>query len=193
MTDPPKRARDLWTCGRAGQTSGYSLPQPADQPPDHSNTPEATTPESSRWIRAQTLAEKITYLLDHTYPNQTRPSDSAIAHAISSEGDGRVVTVDQVRPLRVGDIATAEQWVLDRLGAFFSVSPMFFQPDEEVARQVTEGIQFLAALNRGLIVGVAARGGSSGGLSASQVTKINELVDQIRRGKIPGARDDSQT
>lgn len=137
----------------------------------------------------QTLAEKITYLVEHTYPDQTPPTDAQIAEAINVRAGSDIITEDGVTALRTGADAPVDPEslaVVEGLGEVFSVSPMFFQPGDEVARQVTEGIRFLAAIHQGDVLGLAARGNENGH-SGDMLAAINNLVAEIRRGRIPTA------
>ncbi|QDN83446.1 SpoIIE family protein phosphatase [Streptomyces sp. S1A1-7] len=80
----PERARELRKSGKAGQTSDHPTPESATQPRHALHDPEPITPQSSRWIRAETrdrsgtfypLAERIRswsgeaphQLLDHLH------------------------------------------------------------------------------------------------------------------------------
>jgi transcriptional regulator with XRE-family HTH domain len=136
----------------------------------------------------QTLAEKITYLLENTYPDQEPPTDAEIAQGINAKAGSAIVTADDVKVLRTGTgtagIDPEDPALLDGLSAVFAVSRMYFQPNEKVAGEVIEGIRFLTLIQQGKILGLAARGNDSG-LSETMLAKINDLVAEIQRGEIP--------
>ncbi|MDH6109507.1 transcriptional regulator with XRE-family HTH domain [Kitasatospora sp. MAP12-15] len=146
-------------------------------------TPHTPTP--------QTLAEKIRYLLERTFSPAERPSDEAIAAAVNARAGRYVLGEAQVRALRTGEppapqvlAELPESLVYEGLSEVFGVSPLFFQSNEQVERQVVEGIQLMV---HGTGLALAARGDQGGGLSAQAMAKINELVAALRRGKIPDA------
>ncbi len=141
----------------------------------------------------QTLADKITYLLEHTFPDRQAPTDGEMARVINAKAGRPLVTDQDVRALRTDgetSVNPEDPAVLEGLAQVFSVSHLFFQPNEAVARQVTEAIRFLASIQRGTILGLGARGNDGGGLPADMIARINDLVADIQRGKIPGADPD---
>ena len=61
------------------------------------------------------------------------------------------------------------------------MSPLYFQPDDAVVRQVHEGLQVLAAVRKGEVGPVRARGAGPHGLSANALSIINDLVAEMQR------------
>ncbi|WP_035804686.1 helix-turn-helix domain-containing protein [Kitasatospora mediocidica] len=138
----------------------------------------------------QTLAEKITYLLEHTFSPAERPSDAAICATVNAKAARQLLGEEQVRALRTGARPPAEvlagvpeSLLYEGLSEVFGVSPLFFQSNEQVERQVVEGIRLMV---HGTGLALAARGDQGEGLSAQAMAKINELVAALRRGHIPG-------
>ena len=150
------------------------------------------TPARSEQPTPQTLAEKIDYLLQRTFSPAERPSDADIAAIVNAKAGRPVLGEAQVRALRTGEPPAPEvlaqvpaaSLVYEGLSEVFGVSPLFFQSNEQVERQVVEGIQLMV---HGTGLALAARGDQGGGLSAQAMAKINELVAALRRGKIPDA------
>ncbi|MFE4328035.1 helix-turn-helix transcriptional regulator [Streptomyces sp. NPDC056831] len=135
----------------------------------------------------RSLAEKITYLLRHSYPGrQTPPTDAEIAEAVSEHAGGPVISEDGVRNLRTGAERTASPVVCEGLARVFGVSPMFFQPDDAVARQVLEGLRLLASARKGAVGRVEARGLGSEGLPEDVLSFLNEVVAEMQERDLPG-------
>ncbi|WP_031054767.1 helix-turn-helix domain-containing protein [Streptomyces ochraceiscleroticus] len=127
------------------------------------------------------LAEKITFLLERSFPGQQKPpSDAEIAEAVDAHAEAHVASAEDVRALRTGEQTDAAPLVLEGLAAFFGVSPMYFQPDDAVARQVYEGLRLLSASRRGAVGRVRARGGAQG-LPADVMSIVNDLVDELEQ------------
>lgn len=146
---------------------------------------ELTAPASAL---PRSLAEKITYLLEnHGYPGALPPTDEEIAESINANAGSSVISAAGVQALRTGSETRVTSTITEGLAKAFDVSPMFFQPNDEVAHQVAEGLRFLASIHQGDVLGLAARG-AAGGLSAEMLTAINDLVSDIQHGKIPGSR-----
>ena len=140
----------------------------------------------------RSLAEKITYLLAHSYPGQTPPSDAEIAHSVNAYAGGPVITVDGVRDLRTGAQQAASPLIQEGLAQAFDVTPMYFQPDETVARQVFEGLRLLASVRRGAVGRRAARGLGPEGLSADVLAYINKVVEELEEKGLPRADGDPE-
>jgi transcriptional regulator with XRE-family HTH domain len=136
----------------------------------------------------RSVAEKITYLLEHSYPGaQTPPSDAEIARAVNEHAGGQVITEAGVRELRTGDDAELPPLVASGLAEVFDVSPLFFQPDDTVARQVVEGLRLLAAVRTGAVGRVAARGLGPEGMSDELLSFLNQVVEEMADREKPGA------
>ncbi|MEU6353106.1 helix-turn-helix transcriptional regulator [Streptomyces sp. NPDC047072] len=127
-----------------------------------------------------TLAERITLILERSYPGgQGPPTDEEIADAINSHAGARVVSAAGVLDLRTGAVETAAPVVLEGLAAFLGVSPMYFQPDDAVARQVYEGLQLLSASRKGAVGRVKGRGMGPQGLPTNVMEFVNDLVTEL--------------
>lgn len=127
------------------------------------------------------LAEKITLLLERSFPGQQQPpSDAEITDAVNIHAGFQVVTEDDVRALRTGEKEDAGPVVLEGLANFFGLSPMYFQPDDAVAQQVYEGLRLLSASRRGAVGRVRARGGAQG-LPADVLAIVNDLVEELEQ------------
>lgn len=117
-------------------------------------------------VMPQTVAEKITYLLEHSYPGtQTPPSDAEVAQAVNGHAGAPVLTSEGARALRTGDDTNLPPIVAAGLAELFGVSPLYFQNDDTVARQVVEGLRMLAAVRSGAVGRVATRGLGPEGMS----------------------------
>ncbi len=135
----------------------------------------------------RTLAEKIAYLMT-TYPGQQPPGDAEIAQAINAKAGRDLVTPEAVQALRAGaEEAAGPQHpaVLEGLAQVFDVPVMFFQPNEQAARQLTEVCEFITAICDRRLLALAARGNEEG-LSPQMISLINELAAGIREGDMPG-------
>ncbi|MDX3121602.1 helix-turn-helix transcriptional regulator [Streptomyces scabiei] len=129
-----------------------------------------------------TLGEKITLILERSYPGQQGPpTDPEIADAVNAHAGSKVITGEGVRDLRTGVAETASPVVLEGLAAFFGVSPMYFQPDDAVARQVYEGLRLLSASRSGAVGRVRGRGTGSQGLPANVMEFVNDLVTELEQ------------
>jgi transcriptional regulator with XRE-family HTH domain len=136
-----------------------------------------------------TLAERITLILERSYPGeQGPPTDGEIADAINAHAGARVISAAGVLDLRTGAVEAASPVVLESLAAFLGVSPMYFQPDDAVARQVYEGLQLLSASRRGAVGRVKARGMGSQGLPTNVMEFVNNLVTELEE-KEPGTNE----
>ncbi|MFJ8385601.1 helix-turn-helix domain-containing protein [Streptomyces sp. NPDC094438] len=144
--------------------------------------PAVTESASATGAPPGTLAEKITLILDRSYPgHQGPPSDAEIADAVNAHAGAHVISEAGVRDLRTGAAETAPPIVLEGLAAFFAVSPLYFQPDDAVARQVYEGLRLLSAAKKGSVGRVRARGAGAQGLSANVMAIVNDLVTELEQ------------
>lgn len=131
-----------------------------------------------------TLAEKITYLLEATWP-QGAPADADLAKDINERVGRPLVTGPQFQDLRTGrqqmvDVAasTADESALyEAMAEVMGVSALFFQPDDAVARQVLAGIQVLAAGRKGMAL--AARGAEELGVSPQMLAALTEMIAKV--------------
>lgn len=154
--------------------------------------PGAEEPRSASQV-PRSLAEKIAYLLDHSYPGeQTPPSDAEVARAVNDHAGGPVIDEAGVRDLRTGTVPTASPVVCEGLAEVFGVSPMFFQPDDAVARQVFEGLRLLASARKGAVGRLEARGLGAEGLSEDVLAFLNEVVTELQERELPGTSGPGQ-
>ncbi|MFI0776235.1 helix-turn-helix domain-containing protein [Streptomyces sp. NPDC021212] len=133
----------------------------------------------------RSLAEKITYLLDHSFPGQTPPSDAEIAESVNTYAGGRVLTERDVEDLRVGNQPEASPLVQEGLAHVFHVDSTYFKPHEAVARQVYEGLRLLRSVRRGAVGRSAARGLGSEGLPADVLAYVNKVVEELEEKGLP--------
>ncbi|MFB8401214.1 MULTISPECIES: helix-turn-helix transcriptional regulator [unclassified Streptomyces] len=134
----------------------------------------------------RTVEEKINYLLRHGYLGQTPPSDEEIAGAVNEHAGERIVTAGDILALRTGAVTDASDAVRAGLAHALQVDAALFQDDAEVnpaAREFLEALRFLGSIHRREILGLAARGNSTG-LSPGMMAKINEVVGELKH-KLP--------
>lgn len=133
----------------------------------------------------KSLAEKISYLLAHSYQGpEAQPSDEDLARQVNEHAGALIATEASICALRTGAETEASPALRDGLAAVFGVSPMYFQPHEATARQVVEGLQLLASGNVGKM---AARGLGKEGLSADLLAFINKAAAELQERDLPGA------
>lgn len=134
----------------------------------------------------ETLAEKITHLLETTWP-QGAPADADLARDINRRVGRPLLTGPQFQDLRTGrrqmaDVAASaadEAALYEALAEVMGVSALFFQPDDAVARQVLAGIEVLAAGRKG--VALAARGAEELGVSPEMLAALTEIIAKAER------------
>lgn len=137
----------------------------------------------------RTLAEKITFFLERSYPSGAAPGDGEIADAVNAYAGSQVTTAEKVEALRTGaDEAEAPApVVLDGIARFFGVTRLYFEPDDEVARQVAEGLRLMSAGKSGKVGPIRARGMGPEGLSADVLSILNELATEFEKKAAPDA------
>ncbi|MGY0488283.1 helix-turn-helix domain-containing protein [Streptomyces sp. WG-D5] len=141
-------------------------------------------------VMPQTVAEKITYLLEHSYPGtQTPPSDAEVAQAVNGHAGAPVLTSEGARALRTGDDTNLPPIVAAGLAELFGVSPLYFQNDDTVARQVVEGLRMLAAVRSGAVGRVATRVLGPEGMSDDLLAFLNQVVEEMADREAPGTDD----
>lgn len=147
----------------------------------------------------QTLAEKVEYLIANAFPPGEEPwgdraSDRAIADAINDFHQRKVIshaTLGKMRPPGAIDESTGEPYVpgdqiIQAVAQFFDVDPLFFKPQHEVARKVVESLNFLRAVHRGDVQGLAGRGVTEG-LSAELLAYLNEVAAEFGGDENPSS------
>lgn len=140
----------------------------------------AASAQAARFV-PETLAEKIAYLLEATWP-QGAPADADLARDINKRVGRPLVTGPQFQDLRTGrrqmaDVAASaadEAALYEALAEVMGVSALFFQPDDAVARQVLAGIRVLAAGRKGMAL--AARGAEELGVSPEMLAALTEII-----------------
>ncbi|MFD4123667.1 helix-turn-helix domain-containing protein [Streptomyces globisporus] len=151
------------------------------------NTVEEAGDESVAGAEAEesprTLGEKISFLLEQSYPAGAVPGDEEIAEAVNRHAGSEVVTANEVETLRTcaGDADSPPPVVLEGLAEFFGVERMYFEPDDAVARQVYQGIRVLLASKNGGIRRVRARGLGSEGLSPEVLSLLTDLETEFEK------------
>ncbi|MFF2503523.1 helix-turn-helix domain-containing protein [Streptomyces sp. NPDC058067] len=146
----------------------------------------APAPAASR-DTPRTAAEKITYLLEHSYPGaQVPPSDAEIAEAVNKHAGAQVTAEDDVRAFRTGTEPVLPPIVGEGMAELFGVSPMYFQTDDTVTRQVVEGLRLLAAARKGSVGRIEARGLGPEGLSEDVLAFVNRVVEELAGQDNPG-------
>lgn len=139
----------------------------------------------------RTLAEKITLLLERSYPAGAAPGDEEIAEAVNAYAGSQVTTAKKVEALRTGiDEAEAPApVVLEGLAHFFGVTRLYFEPDDAVARQVYEGLRLMSAAKSGKVGRVRARGLGAEGLPADVLSILNDLATEFEKKADPDANE----
>lgn len=129
------------------------------------------------------LGEKISFLLEHSYPAGAAPGDGEIAEAVNRHAGSEVVTPNEVEALRTGagDVDSPAPVVLEGLAEFFGVERMYFEPDEAVARQVYQGLRVLLASRNRKIGRVRARGLGPEGLSPEVLSLLTDLATEFEK------------
>lgn len=137
--------------------------------------PTASTAEGP----PRTLSEKITLILARSYPGQKAPTDGEIAETVNAHAGSHVISAEGVKRLRTGAEEEATPVVRQGLAHTFGVSPLYFEPDEAVARQVYEGLRLMSAAKQGKVGRVRARGLGSEGLPANVLSILNDLATEL--------------
>ncbi|MFD3580953.1 helix-turn-helix domain-containing protein [Streptomyces sp. NPDC058683] len=128
----------------------------------------------------ESLAEKITEILQRSYPGPDGPpSDAEMAAEVNARAGADLITAGDFEDLRTGATDTVLPAVLDALADIVGVSRMYFEADEAVAAQVYEGLRLLAAAKQGAVGRVRARGLGAQGLPPEAMALINELVAEM--------------
>ncbi|MFF3554626.1 helix-turn-helix domain-containing protein [Streptomyces tsukubensis] len=147
-------------------------------PAEESSRPGAALPA--------TLADKINYLLAHSYPGkQQPPSNAEIAESVNAYAGAVVLSEEDVNDLRSGAKETVTPIVRQGLAEVFAVEDLYFQSDEAAARQVIEGLRFLAAARRGSVLRMGTRGLGPEGLPEELLAFLNEVVEELDEKELP--------
>ncbi|MFF8786783.1 helix-turn-helix domain-containing protein [Streptomyces sp. NPDC015125] len=134
----------------------------------------------------RTLSGKMQLLIDQTYGGELNPpSDGDIARTINTMAGKVVISESGVGILRSGgaDNSPVSTEILDGLAAAYHAPTGFFYPGEEaIARDFTSTVKRAARL-RG--VTLAARGGEAA-LNSALLKTVDDLLDSIEKGELPG-------
>ncbi|NEA60220.1 hypothetical protein G3I60_40175 [Streptomyces sp. SID13666] len=139
----------------------------------------------------ETLAGRSTFLLGSRFAADEVPGDAEIMGRINAGAGRQLLSAAEFGALRSGERELADLLggaadrvvFLDGLGEVLGVSPMVFQSDDVVARQVVEGIQRLAASGQGFAM--AARGAEEMGVSPQMLAALAAVLEQAERDR-PG-------
>ncbi|MEV7090150.1 helix-turn-helix transcriptional regulator [Streptomyces sp. NPDC093085] len=135
----------------------------------------------------ETLAEKITLLLERSYPGRPSPGDQEIADSVNAYAGSAVTSAADIEALRTGEKEAPVPVVLEGLAKFFDVSKLYFEPNESVAQQVYEGLRLMQAAKQGKVGRVRARGMGAEGLPADVLSILNDLAGELDQKAGPGA------
>ncbi|MEU3133154.1 helix-turn-helix transcriptional regulator [Streptomyces sp. NPDC006854] len=137
----------------------------------------------------ETLAEKITLLLERSYPGRTAPGDQEIADSVNAYAGSQVTSAANIKALRTGEDDAPVPVVLEGLARFFDVSKLYFEPNDAVARQVYEGLRLMSAAKQGKVGRIRARGMSAEGLPADVLSILNDLASELDKKADPGTNN----
>lgn len=135
----------------------------------------------------QTVAEKITYLLERTYVPAERPSDEGLARAANKAAGRLLLNESLVRALRTGEQTEAGEDVLDALAAAMDVPPVFFRTNDREVAQIVARIKNVRQ-DFGVM---AARGGESGGVPPELLQFISDTFAGLLGKQAGGASQGS--
>lgn len=136
----------------------------------------------------ETLAEKITMLLEHSYPGRPSPEDQEIADAVNAYAGSAVVSAAAIEGLRTGAKDDPLPVVLEGLAKFFDVSKLYFEENDAVAAQAYEALRFMYAAKQGKVGRVRARGMGSEGLPADVLSILNDIAGEVVERTDPGSK-----
>ncbi|MBQ0888656.1 helix-turn-helix domain-containing protein [Streptomyces sp. RM72] len=131
----------------------------------------------------QTVAEKITYLLEKTYAPHERPADGELAARGNRKTGRPILDEDLVRALRTGEESTDDEAVLGALAAALDAPLVFFTSDSpDEAARIVAGIRTVQN-------GVRAARHGDGPLPAEWLDFIEASILEITGGKSPDGPD----
>lgn len=136
----------------------------------------------------ETLAEKITLILERSYPGRPSPNDQEIADAVNAYAGSAVVSAADIEGLRTGAKDDPLPVVLEGLAKFFDVSKLYFEENEAVAAQAYEALRFMYAAKQGKVGRVRARGMGSEGLPADVLSILNDIAGEVVERTDPGSK-----
>ncbi|MFE1189975.1 helix-turn-helix domain-containing protein [[Kitasatospora] papulosa] len=118
----------------------------------------------------QTLADKITYLLEQTYTPSSQPTDNDLARAANKAAGRLLLNESLMQALRTGEQTKADDDVLDALAHAMDVPSVFFRSDDREVAQIVARIKNVRQ-DFGVM---AARGGESGGVPPELMQFISD-------------------
>ncbi|MCH0566969.1 helix-turn-helix transcriptional regulator [Streptomyces sp. MUM 2J] len=136
----------------------------------------------------ETLAEKITMLLEHSYPGRPSPEDQEIADAVNAYAGSAVVSAADIEDLRTGAKVDPLPVVLEGLAKFFDVSKLYFEENDAVAAQAYEALRLMYAAKQGKVGRVRARGMTGEGLPADVLSILNDIAGEVVERTDPGSK-----
>ncbi|MYX77590.1 helix-turn-helix transcriptional regulator [Streptomyces sp. SID3915] len=136
----------------------------------------------------ETLAEKITMLLEHSYPGRPSPEDQEIADAVNAYAGSAVVSAADIEGLRTGAKVDPLPVVLEGLAKFFDVSKLYFEENDAVAAQAYEALRLMYAAKQGKVGRVRARGMTGEGLPADVLSILNDIAGEVVGRTDPGSK-----
>ncbi|MEU6416005.1 helix-turn-helix transcriptional regulator [Streptomyces spiralis] len=143
---------------------GHDVPEPDE-------TVATDVPPSEVTMLPETIAGKITYLLEQL---PTPLSDAQVAALGNSRGRTQLLTEELVRGLRTGAVVDASDEALAVLAEALDTTPLFFSSgDPGVQRVIAETLVL-----RNQVAAIAARGGEEEGLSTELLAFINKEVSK---------------
>ncbi|WP_406281421.1 helix-turn-helix domain-containing protein [Streptomyces sp. NBC_00209] len=137
------------------------------------------------------LGEKVSFLLRYGYGAQAAPSDGEIATLVNEHAHEAAVTADDIASLRAGKTIEVSDAVRAGLAEALKVDVAILGDDATLnpaARQLLEAIRFIGSIDRGQILGLAARGNDEG-LSVEMMARMNKIVGELKH-KLPEAQDE---
>ncbi|MEW1674913.1 helix-turn-helix transcriptional regulator [Streptomyces noursei] len=135
----------------------------------------------------ETLAEKITLLLERSYPGRPSPGDQEVADAVNAYAGSAVASAADIEDLRTGAKDDPLPVVLEGLAKFFDVSKLYFEKNDAVAAQVYEGLRLMYAAKQGKVGRVRARGMGTEGLPADVLSILNDIAGEVVQRADPGS------
>ncbi|MEW1760509.1 helix-turn-helix transcriptional regulator [Streptomyces cyaneofuscatus] len=132
----------------------------------------------------QTVAEKITYLLEKTYAPHERPADAELADRGNQKTGRPILDEGLVRALRTGEESTSDEAILGALAAALDAPLVFFTSDSpEEAARIVAGIRTVQS-------GVRAARHGDGPLPSEWLDFIEASIREITGGKSSDAPED---
>ncbi|MGV9318232.1 helix-turn-helix domain-containing protein [Streptomyces sp. NPDC003660] len=139
----------------------------------------------------RTLGEKINFLLRYGHGAQAAPADEEIAQLVNAHAGVAAITAEGIAGLRAGVTTEVSDEVRAGLAHALRVDVAILGDDAELnpaARQLLEAIRFIGSIDRGQILGLAARGNDDG-LSVEMMASMNKVVGELKH-KLPEVQNE---